>query len=77
MSCNRKLRFNFQLFYRITIFVLLAAIFRYVIDLLISFDSLIFDIVLFLIFILIPLLSGKSLVLESKNEGGGQTLNSE
>jgi len=68
ISCNRKVRFNFNLYFQIVLFIFLAVIIRKLIDFVISFDFFLFDALLYFLFILIPLLSGKKIILHADGD---------
>ena len=64
--CNKQLRFNYNLFYRILLFIAIAIGIRKLIDFFVSFEFVFFDAILYLVFVLIPLRTGGRLVKEGE-----------
>jgi hypothetical protein len=64
MNCNEKLRFNWNFIVRIMLYMSLAVLVGFVIGFFFDFDSILFSVLIFALFIAIPLSSGQSLVMK-------------
>ena len=68
MHCHNHVRLNWQAFWNIIIAIAVAAVLGILIDKIYSFDSILFDLALYVFAAYVPILFGQQLFLKENNE---------